>query len=235
MKILIVLPVYNEEAIIKKNLEQLVLFCQKNLTDDWRIIVADNQSTDKTAQATKELTEIYPQATYFYLDKNGKGLAVKTAWQKFPADIYCFMDADLAVDLAALPRLVGAVKEGMDIAIGSRRLPGSAVKRSWFKKVISWSYNYLVRKLLKSKISDHPCGFKAVNRKIVEEILPLVKDNRWFFDTEMLVLAERRGYKIKEVPVRWSEPTGRKSSVKILSLIIEYFKQVWQLRKSLKI
>ncbi len=235
MKILIVLPVYNEEKIIAENLRQLVLFCQKNLTDNWQVVVADNQSTDKTAQVTKELTEIYPQITYFYLDKNGKGLAVKTAWQKFPADIYCFMDADLATDLKALPGLINSVKEGCDLVIGSRRHPASVVQRSLMKKIISGGYNWLVQWLLKSKIKDHPCGFKAVNRKIVEVILPLVKDNRWFFDTEILILAKRHSYKIREVPVCWAEPAGRKSTVKILSLIIEYFKQVWRLRKSLKI
>ncbi len=121
------------------------------------------------------------------------------------------------------------------MAIGSRRLAGSKVKRSLFKKIVSWSYNFLARKLLKSKITDHPCGFKAVNQRAIKEILPLIKNSQWFFDTELLILAAQRAYRIKEIPVNWTEHKikGRQSKVRLIFLIFDYLGDLQQLKRRL--
>lgn len=237
MKVLIVLPAYNEEKIVRQNLQQLAGFCQHQLTDDWQIVVADNKSTDKTKEITQELAVENSKITYYYLPQRGKGLAVVSAWQSFPADFYCFMDIDLATDIKALPELIKGLKqENYDLVIGSRRHSQSVVKRSFIKKVISRGYGLIVRLLLNSKLRDHPCGFKAVNQKVIKELLPQVKNDQWFFDTELLILAERSNFRIKEVPVQWAEHkvAGRKSQVKVISLIFNYLKEVWQLKQRLK-
>ena len=232
MKILIVIPVITKRKLLTK-LATIVNFCQNNLIDGWQIVVADNASTDKTAVIVQEIADNEPRLFYFQLNQKGKGLAVISAWRQFSADIYCFMDADLAVDLIALPELIKAIKDGADVALGSRRLPGSKVKRRLLKKIISWHYNFLARAMLKSKISDHPCGFKAVNQKVIKEILPKIKNQQWFFDTELLILAERAGYRIKEISVNWTEPIGRQSRTPTLKLSFDYLREVWRLKQAL--
>jgi glycosyltransferase involved in cell wall biosynthesis len=235
MKILIVIPVLNEEKILKENVLKIFNFCQKNLTINWQIVIVDNRSTDQTVVIAKDLGRRYQQIEYLYVDKVGKGVAIRTGWQKYSADIYCFMDADLATDLSALVTLISSFKEGYDMVIGSRFLAQSQVSRSLIRKMFSFGYHLVARILLNLKIKDLPCGFKAINSRIKENVLPKVKDEAWFFDSELVIVAEKQGYRIKEIPIIWQEPRkGRgESRVKTLSLSLAYFKQLLALKKRL--
>jgi len=236
MKAIIVIPAYNEALILEENIIKLFNFAKKKLTADWRIVIADNNSTDKTAEIAKRLAAKFPEITYLFISQKGKGIAIKTAWQKNSADIYCFMDADLATDLSALLALVAGIMEGNDIVIGSRYHPQSILKRSFVRKLISQGYRSVLKIFLGLKIQDAPCGFKAINNKVKENILPQVKNQKWFFDSELVILAEKQGYKIKEIPINWRDfRKGRdKSRVKTLSLSWSYLKEVLELRHRLK-
>ena len=236
MKILIAIPAYNEDLILEKNIIKIFEFCQKNLSIGWQVVIADNNSTDKTAQIAKDLATKFSGVEYLFVAQKGKGIAIKTAWQKYQADIYCFMDADLATDLSALPELISGISHGYDVVIGSRFHRQSKVARSSTRKIISNGYRLILKVILGLKINDAPWGFKAIKAKIKEDILPQVKNNEWFFDSELVVLAEKKGYKIKEIPVVWHDPrVGEdRSKVNPISLSFEYFKQVLALKKQLK-
>ncbi len=235
MRILIVIPTYNEEKIIKKNLLQLFSFLRENLANNgYKIVVADNSSTDQTAERVKDLASKNNKLEYFFLDQKGKGLAIRKIWQKYAEDyeIFVFMDADLATDLKALPDLIKSIESDNDIAIGSRYLKESEVERPFCRKLFSLGYRLFLKVFLNTKIKDMPCGFKAVNQRIVREILPKIENNTWFFDTEIIYLAERAGYKIKEIPVRWIEPRQEKdkSRVNLLKVSLLYLKEVLKLK-----
>lgn len=236
MRILIVLPAYNEQLILEKNLEKMCDFCGQNLADEWLIVVADNNSTDRTGEIARSFAQRFGQVEYLFIGQQGKGIAIKTAWQKYPADIYCFMDADLATDLEALPELIAAIKAGNDIAIGSRFHPQSKVVRSWSRILISRAYQLVLKVALHLKISDLPCGFKAINSQTRNNLLAQVQNQAWFFDSELVILGEKQGYKISEIPIFWQDfrEGEDKSRVKAVSLGWEYFKQVLALKKRLK-
>lgn len=235
MKVLIAIPALNEEKILQNNIEKIFLFCQKNITDDWQIVIADNQSTDQTSAIGKNLDTIYPNVSYLYINQRGKGLAIKQAWHKFTADVYCFMDADLATNLEALPKLIAAIKQGADIAIGSRYHKESKVERSFFRKIFSWGYKIVLKIILKTKINDAPCGFKAISHRVKEQLLGQVEDNSWFFDSELVLRAEKAGYKISEIPVDWQEPRDKldKSKVSTFSVSLAYLKKVLALKNKI--
>ena len=237
MKLLIAIPAYNESKIIEPNVLKLHDYLEKNFSrDDWKIIISDNNSTDDTKSKVLELIKSSPEIEYIFVQQKGKGIAIKTAWEKFSADIYVFMDADLSTDLEALPQLVKAIKDGYDMACGSRFLRESRVQRSFGRKIISWGYHLLLYFVFRLKVKDAPCGFKAINQKIKNEVLPQVQSIEWFFDSELVILAEKMGYKIKEVPIFWREQNEkeRKSQVKIFSLAMEYIVKVHELKRRLK-
>lgn len=233
MKILIVIPAYNEEKILESNILKIVDFCRANLKIDWQIVIADNKSTDRTPIIAKKLVEQVSNVDYLYVDLKGKGAAIKQAWQNFQSEIYCFMDADLATDLSALPVLIAEIINGNDLVVGSRFHPQSKYDRSVFRKLFSLGYKIVLKLFLNLGLSDAPCGFKAVNDKVKREILPLVKDNEWFFDSELLILAKKKGYQVKEIPVIWADlrEGEDKSKVKIISLSYSYFRKVLAMRK----
>jgi glycosyltransferase involved in cell wall biosynthesis len=234
MRILFVLPVYNEEKIIQENLLQLNTYLADNLVEEYLIVAADNNSTDRTAVQIKELTIQNQAIDYFFIKQQGKGLAVKATWQKYldDFDIFIFMDADLATDLGAVKNLLQEIKNGADMAIGSRYLKEAEVERTVLRRLFSLAYRLFLKIFLATKIKDFPCGFKAVNQKIIKEIIPQIKNNTWFFDTEMVYLAEKQGYKIKEVPVKWHEPRTKqnKSRVNLFKVSCQYFKEVLRLK-----
>jgi len=236
MGVIIVIPAYNEELILEKSILKLFSFCQNNLDLDWQIIIADNDSSDQTGKIAQNLAAKFWQIKYFFVDVKGKGAAIKTAWQKSSAEIYCFMDADLATDLVALPELIREIGAGHDLVVGSRFHRQSKVSRSLVRKLVSLAYRLVLKIILKTKINDAPCGFKAINHKVKQDILPQIRNQEWFFDSEMVILAEKKGFKIKEIPVIWHDPReGKdKSRVKTLSLGLAYFKEVLKLKKRLK-
>ena len=235
MKIIIAVPTYNEELILADNVLKLTTFCKNNLDIDWQVVIADNNSTDKTAEIGKELAQKFSEVDYLFIRQQGKGIAIKTAWQSFVADIYCFLDADLATDLSALPNLINKIKSGSDVVIGSRFHKDSKVSRTLLRKIFSNGYRLVLKVIIKTKINDAPCGFKAINSKVKEQVLPKVQNQEWFFDSELIILAEKAGFKISEIPVAWQDlrVNDNKSKVNVLSVSSAYFKQLLSLRKRL--
>ncbi len=227
----IVIPVLNEEVALAGCVEKLFTFTANYPGRDWRIIIADNGSTDKTTEIAAKLAEEHAKLSVTRLDQRGRGRALKKAWGSGDADVRLYMDVDLSTDLKALPALVGAIAEdGYDIAIGSRLMKGSeVVDRTLKREITSRGYNILIHLFFPlTKFKDAQCGFKAISRRTAENILPLVVDNAWFLDTELLLLAGKAGYGIKEVPVHWEDDPDTR--VKIISTAWEDVKGLLRLR-----
>lgn len=236
MRILIALPVLNEEKVLRATVRTIRRFADASLPGhEVTIVIADNGSTDATEAIGRGLERDLRGVRYLRLSARGKGLAIREAWKSSEADVYAFMDADLATDLGALPELVRRVEAGAGLAVGSRFHKESKVERSVFRKLLSHGYRAFLHAALGTSVSDVPCGFKAASARVVREILPSVRDDRWFFDTEFVVRAERAGHRIEEVPVIWKElkPAGRASKVSVVPLVREYVAQVLRLRKEL--
>lgn len=227
--ILITLPVYNEENALEGSVEKIIgLLAGKY---DFRILIVDNGSTDGTLEKAEELSKRYPQAGFIHLDEKGRGRALRKAWSGSDADIFCYMDIDLATDLNKFQELIKAFDEGYDIAIGSRHADGAQVRRSLRRGLLSRGYNLLLRLFFGVSFLDAQCGFKAVSRRVVKDVIPAVRDQKWFFDTEMLIRAERRGLRIKEIAVQWDE--GRDSKVDVLRTVFDYVRDMVRLRLTL--
>ena len=235
-KILVVLPVYNEEIILSDSTKKVVAFMRANFPSAvFRVVIADNNSTDKTGEIGQKLTAGFPEVDYLFFNQKGKGLAWRQAFQKHESDIYIVMDADLAVDLLAVKVLVENINNGCDLVIGSRFLAKSQLNRSVWRELVSRIYRFLARRILRTKVSDFQCGFKAINNTVRNRVLPLTKDNGFFLDTEIIVWSEKLGLKVKEIPVDWSEfrNTERKSTVKVWETTVQYLNQIKQLRNNL--
>ncbi len=225
----ITIPVYNEEKAIVNCIEVLRDFLQRNVHFQWTITIADNASTDTTLDVAKELAQKYPDVTYSHIDLKGRGRALRKVWLESRADIVSYMDVDLSTGLAAFPPLIESISGGeYDIAIGSRLMRGSYVKRSIKREFTSRSYNLMIKSMFFSKFHDAQCGFKAVSRKAVQEIVPLIQNQKWFFDTELLIIGEKKRYRIKEIPVVWTEDPG--TTVNIVNTVIEDMKGLVRLR-----
>lgn len=218
-KIKIVLPVYNEEKELEENLLKLGDFVSKNLADyEVKIVIADNASTDETSKIAKKLVNQNNHVSLFRLEEKGRGRAVKNVWGMNDADIYIYMDIDLSTDLKHLPNLINSLKCDFDLAIGSRLLDNSKIiGRTIKREILSRVYNFLIKILFQTKFSDAQCGFKAISQKAARELLPKIKDNEWFFDSELLIIAEKSGYKIYEEPVVWVDNPG--STVRVLKTV----------------
>lgn len=235
MKILIAMPARNEAEILTANIEKTVLFCRQFLAaDEVKIVIAENCSSDQTVALAAMLEQKYPEVALISQDLPGKGQAIRAAWQSAIADAYGFMDADLATDLSALPRLLAAIREGNNLALGSRRLKQSKASRNLMRRLFSWGYYLAAKIILGTKITDLACGFKVIDAKVKDVLLPQILDNSWFFDSELVLLAEQQGFKIKQLPVIWSEvgAGSRPSQVKTWKLARDYLRQLWRLRKS---
>ena len=202
----IVVPVYNEEALLEFSIRRLHRYLRESFPFTWRILVADNASTDDTFAIARRLSYELPGVDVVHLPAKGRGHAIREAWSSSDAEVVCYMDVDLSTDLRALLPLVAPLLSGhSDLAIGSRLAPGARVRGSSKRQFISRSYNHVLHAALRARFSDAQCGFKAARTSVVRELLPDVQDDCWFFDTELLVLAERRGMRIHEVPVDWVE------------------------------
>jgi glycosyltransferase involved in cell wall biosynthesis len=228
----VVIPVLNEAHVLAQSVATVRKFLSENLPCRWRVVIVDNGSTDGTDRVAQELARQYNDVAFVHLDQRGRGRALRMAWMQSTATIVSYMDVDLSTELAALPRAVQALaEEGYDIAIGSRLMRASRTKRSFKRELISRMYNVFVKLLLFTKFSDAQCGFKVLTRQVVDHIVPQIKDESWFFDTEMLVLAERQGYRIKDLPVKWDEDDD--SRVKIVKTAWDDIKGVLRLRRLL--
>ncbi|RJO59502.1 glycosyltransferase [Candidatus Parcubacteria bacterium] len=225
-KIALLLPAYNEAKVLAWSIENLKKIAQKNLSEYiWKLVVVDNASTDETSAVVSGLQKQYQNLDYYRLPIKGRGYALRQAWLNLDFDIALYMDVDLAVALDAVKPTIDAVaKQGADIAIGSRYAKGAKVERSLGRSITSIGYNILTKLIIGLKAKDAQCGFKAIKKTLAIKLLPLIKDNNWFFDTELLFLAERKKLKIIEIPVTWVEtrPGARKSKVKVFKTIIDY-------------
>ncbi len=224
----VVVPVYNEEQALSRNIVILADFMRANLPNPWQIIIADNASTDQTSAVADMLCERYTGINYLHIPQKGRGRALKAAWMDSTADIVSYMDVDLSTDLSHLPPLLTSLELGYDVAIGSRLSRGSRVTRSLKREIVSRGYNMLVKSMFFTPFQDAQCGFKALTRRAAEAIVPHVKNDNWFFDTELLIIAAKRGYKINQVPVKWDDdPT---STVNIARTAAEDVKGLLRLR-----
>ena len=213
----IVLPVLNEQDVLNISVSRLLKFCSEGMISyNWKIIIADNGSTDETYNIAKQIESDSKNVNVIKLHQKGRGRALKKAWQ-LDSRIKVYMDIDLSTDLKYLPIICDHVySQKYDIAIGSRLIKGSkVVGRTLKREIISRGYSLIFRSLFWVPFRDAQCGFKAISSETAENLLPLVDDNGWFFDTELLILANKLGYKIKEVPVYWVDDPN--SSVNIIS------------------
>jgi len=200
----VVIPVYNEERSLERCVHRLRDHLAASLPYPFRIVVVDNASTDATLSVSRGLSEHLPDVEVLHLDEKGRGRALRAAWSGSDAQVLAYMDVDLSTDLAGLLPLVAPLISGhSDLAIGTRLARGARVTRSSKREVISRCYNLILRGALRVRFSDAQCGFKAIRADVAGQLLPLVRDTGWFFDTELLVLAERAGLRIAEVPVDW--------------------------------
>ncbi|MFN8169621.1 MAG: bifunctional glycosyltransferase family 2/GtrA family protein [Candidatus Nanopelagicales bacterium] len=207
----VVVPVFNEQGDLAASVERLHAYLSSHLPMSFRITVADNASTDGTWAIAQDLERRLPGVVAVHLDQKGRGRALHQVWSVSDAAVLAYMDVDLSTDLAALLPLVAPLLSGhSDLAIGTRLARTSRVVRGPKRELISRCYNLILRTALATRFSDAQCGFKAIRADRARELLPLVEDTNWFFDTELLVLAERSGMRIHEVPVDWvDDPDSR--------------------------
>jgi len=228
----IVIPVYNEERDLAGSVRRLHQFLATEVPYPSRITVADNASTDSTLAVAQELADELQDVDVIHLEAKGRGGALYTAWMASEADVVAYMDVDLSTDLSALMPLVAPLISGhSDLAVGSRLAASSRVVRGPKREFVSRSYNLILRGVLGARFSDAQCGFKAVRADVARQLLPLVADTGWFFDTELLVIAERAGLRIHEVPVDWvDDPNSR---VDVVSTAINDLKGCWRVGRAL--
>src|SRR4051794_11231028 len=207
----IVVPVHNEEVGLERSIRRLHRFLRDGFPFSWRIVIADNASTDATPVIGAALANDLSGVSYLRLERKGRGRALRTAWTNSDARVVAYMDVDLSTDLRALlPLVAPLLSRHSDVAIGTRLAHGARVVRGPKRELISRGYNTILHAVLRARFSDAQCGFKAVRREALDGLLDDVKDDGWFFDTELLVLAQRRGLRIHEVPVDWiDDPDSR--------------------------
>jgi glycosyltransferase involved in cell wall biosynthesis len=228
----LVVPVYNEATSLDRQIRRLHGALRTVLPVSWRITVADNGSTDDTARLADDLALELPGVSALHLTAKGRGRALREAWRHSDGVVVAYTDVDLSTDLAALFPLVASVLSGhADIAVGSRLLPGSRTTRGAKRELISRTYNRLLHLLLGARFRDAQCGFKALRRDVADVLLAEVDDQAWFFDTELLIRAERHGLRVVEVPVEWvDDPDSR---VEIVRTAAEDLRGVWRLLREL--
>ncbi|MDQ2879779.1 MAG: bifunctional glycosyltransferase family 2/GtrA family protein [Actinomycetota bacterium] len=230
----IVVPVYNEEQDLEPCVRTLYKHMLTTFPYSFRITIADNASVDDTPVIASRLVAELPEVSVVRLEQKGRGRALKAVWSASDAQVLAYCDVDLSTDLnAVLPLIAPLISGHSDLAIGSRLGRGSRVVRGVKREVISRCYNLILRRTLAAEFSDAQCGFKAIRADVAHRLLPLVEDPGWFFDTELLVLAERAGLRIYEVPVDWVDDLD--SSVDLVATAVADLKGVWRVGRALAI
>lgn len=226
----ITIPAYNEEEILEKSSSRLFSFL-KNVNFKYTVTIADNGSKDRTLEIANKLAKKYKNLKVFHTDKPGKGNAIKCAWKESKAELLCFMDADLSTELTHLNEMVALLKEN-DLVIGNRLSRSSKTKRSIYRTIVSIIYNRIAKICLGIKANDLQCGFKGIKKQVFLELAGKLEEEGLFFDTELIAWAEKKGYKIKELPVKWTE--RKASKIRIYSTAGNYLRQLLLLKKRLK-
>ncbi|MDD2473935.1 MULTISPECIES: dolichyl-phosphate beta-glucosyltransferase [unclassified Methanoculleus] len=226
-----VLPVYNDLTALKTAIPRSLEALESIAPERFELIVAEDGSTDGSAEFVRAYETNDPRVRLLHSDERlGRGRALNRAFSGANGSIVCYYDVDLATDMQHLAELVGAVRDGYDAATGSRLLPESVITRSGGREIASRGYNMLVRTILGSSLHDHQCGFKAFRRDRLLDLLPSVTAGHWFWDTEVLIRAQKNEYRIKELPVRWRQGEGttvrRKDVVEMGSAILRLW---WRL------
>lgn len=227
----VVIPVYNEEAVLAQSINSLREYLGTHCPYRWRIIVANNASKDRTLEVAQGLAEQYPgEVSVVHLDQKGRGRALKLAWSESDADVMAYMDVDLSTNLEHFMPMIQPVIDGRyHLATGSRLMKGARVKRQPKREIISRCYNTIVKCMFpRRRFFDAQCGFKAIDAAVRSELLPHIVDNAWFFDTELLLRAEQRGWRVWEIPVEWIEDLDTR--VKIWDTAIEDLKGLARVR-----
>lgn len=231
MLVNVTIPVYNEEKILPSSIGTLHAFLTRRCRFDWEIVIADNASTDKTLALAQSLSRELSGVLVIHLDQKGRGRALKQVWTQSTADILAYMDVDLSSNLYAFPPMIEAlISGGFDVAIGSRLLKASTTKRSLKREIISRIYNLLVKAFFLTKFSDAQCGFKAITKEAAQKLLPKVTDTGWFFDTELLVIAEKLDYRIFDLPVSWVDDLDTR--VRIVPTALDDIKGLIRVRRN---
>lgn len=232
-KVSLVLPAYNEVARIEKTVNQTAETL-KDITSSFEIIIAEDGSSDGTDRVADKLAMQNSYVRHLHSDsRQGRGRALNRAFKFASGDVLCYIDVDLATDMGHLKELIESIsEEGYDFATGSRMMPQSNVKRPLKRGIASKGFNFMVRTFLHSKLYDHQCGFKAFKRAPLFELIDTVQDKHWFWDTELMVLAQSRKFKVKEFPVVWRH--GGATKVNMKKDILGMGSQIFRLRQSLK-
>ena len=228
----LVIPVYNEEHILAGSITRALEYLGGHPEHQWRLVVADNASRDRTLEVARGLELAHPGLVrVLHLPVKGRGIALRNAWLTSDADVVAYMDVDLSTDLGHLPALIDPIAAGdVDVAYGSRLGRGAVTNRSFRREFISRSYVFILNSVLGLRVADAQCGFKALSREAVRALVPLVHDNKWFFDSELLWVAQKNGFRFREVPVRWIEDPDTR--VKIVQTAIEDLQGIWRLRRN---
>ena len=228
----LVIPTLNEAHVIEGTVHKVLEYLRESFPYPARVLIADNGSADGTGELAERLSRQLDDVRCLRLHLEGRGRALKEAWSSSDADIVAYTDVDLSTDLVHLEPLCRRLASGeAELATGSRLLPDSETTRGLKREIISRGYNLVLKTILGVKFSDAQCGFKAATRRAVRELVPMVKDDGWFFDTELLVLAEKLGYPVAEIPVRWTDDDD--SRVRIVKTAWDDMKGVFRLRRLL--
>jgi glycosyltransferase involved in cell wall biosynthesis len=228
----VIIPVYNEEKVLEQSVMTLAAKLAAEAPSPWRITIADNASTDRTLDIARRLAaDSDGRVSVVHLEEKGRGRALRQAWASSGAAVVAYTDVDLSTNLDHLMPLVQPLIAGeFHVATGSRLMKASRVTRQWKREVISRGYNGLVKAFFpRRRFVDAQCGFKAITRRAADELLPMVEDQAWFFDTELLLRAEQRGYSVWEVPVEWIEDLD--SRVRIVRTAVDDVKGLWRVRR----
>lgn len=229
LRLEVVIPVYNEEKDLPRSIATLHDFLQQNCGYDWRIVIADNASVDHTPQVSRELAAKYERVRYLRLPHKGRGRALRHAWLTSEADIVSYMDVDLSTDLRCFLPIIDKLARGeAEIAAGSRYQKGAQVQRGMKREIFSRGYMALIKMFFGCGFSDAQCGFKAATRRAVQTLVPLVENQGWFFDAELLLLAEHYGFPIFDMPVIWTDDPD--SRVKLAQTVSEHFIGLMRMR-----
>jgi len=226
----IVVPAHNEERTLIVNVEHLLRWLELEFPFPFRVTIADSASTDLTPALADTVAARHDAVTALHLDRKGRGLALRTAWLESTADVVAYMDVDLSTNLESFLPLVAPILSGhSELAIGTRLAHHAHVQRRLKREMLSRGYNALIHVGFRAGFSDAQCGFKAIRADVARRLVPAVRDDGWFFDTELLLLAERGGLRIHEVPVDWIEDLD--SRVELVPTISADLGGLWRLRR----
>ncbi len=233
--LVVTVPAHNEARFLRKTVETLSQYAEA-IEKDFTVLIAEDGSTDGSDKIAQELAERNPRIIHIHSDqKLGRGLALKNAWKEVDADIYVYVDCDLATDMRYFPQLVNAIKDGYDFATGSRYIAGAKVSRPPLRHFASKAYNRIIRAAFKTNICDHQIGFKAFSRRLVKRLLDSCESDDWFWDTEIIVRSRQKGYKCLEFPVEWEEKRGQRTPIeRLINDVYIHGKGLIKLSRSLR-